>query len=299
MPDRDPREPRPEHVVVRASDGYPLAVRVHAPRGGAARATLLVHSATATPQAYYGRFAAFAASRGLRVVTYDYRGIGGSRPASLRGLEATMTDWARLDAAAVHAWVRRRFGAPLVSIGHSFGGQLLGLADEASDVEGAVLVAAQLGYMGHWPARDRAKLAFFWYGMIPAMTSTVGYLPAWSGLGEELPKGVAREWAKWCRSPGYLLDHVPEARARLVAFDRPVLAFSFEDDDFAPRPAVDALMAELKSAPLEHRHHTPASIGAKRIGHFGFFRPAFEATLWPEVVRFASEIGEGAARSAA
>jgi len=24
----------------------------------------------------------------------------------------------------------------------------------------------------------------------------------------------------------------------------------------------------------------PGEVGAKRVGHFGFFRPAFEASLW-------------------
>ncbi|MCZ7687044.1 MAG: alpha/beta fold hydrolase [Sandaracinaceae bacterium] len=299
MPDRDPREPRPEHAVVRASDGYPLAVRVHSPRGGAARATLLVHSATAAPQAYYGRFAAFAASRGLRVVTYDYRGIGGSRPASLRGLDASMTDWARLDAAAVHAWVRRRFRAPLVSIGHSFGGQLLGLAAEASDVEGAVLVAAQLGYMGHWPARERAKLAFFWYGMIPAMTSAVGYLPRLGRPRRGAPEGRGARVGEVVPLAGL----PPRSRPRGARSPRRVRS---------PRPRLQLRGRRLRAAarggradggaearPLEHRHLAPSALGAERIGHFGFFRPSFEATLWPEVVRFASEIGERAARSAA
>ena len=35
------------------------------------------------------------------VVTYDYRGIGGSAPSRLRGFEARMRDWAFLDMTAV------------------------------------------------------------------------------------------------------------------------------------------------------------------------------------------------------
>jgi predicted alpha/beta hydrolase len=30
----------------------------------------------------------------------------------------------------------------------------------------------------------------------------------------------------------------------------------------------------------------PRGIGVPRIGHFGFFRPQFEATLWPLVAQW-------------
>ena len=291
-----PLHPSPQHAVIHARDGFPLAVRVYSPPADA-RATLLVHSATAVPQGYYARFAAYASARGIRTITYDYRGVGGSRPASLRALDARMRDWAELDAVAIATWVSERWEGPRVALGHSFGGQLLGLIDEASDVDAVVLVAAQLGYLGHWPARERPRLKLMWYGLVPALTGTVGFFPAWGGLGEELPAGVAREWAKWCRSPGYYLDHVPGARARLASFDRPVLAFSFDDDDFGPRPAVDALLRELEGASIDHRHLTPAALGQKRVGHFGFFRPALEDSLWAEVLRFIESIAS--ARSAA
>lgn len=279
------------HNVVPALDGFPLAVRIQPPQG-TARATVLVHSATAARQAYYGRFAELLAHHGVRVVTYDYRGIGGSRPASLRGFEASMRAWGELDAPAMHRYVRARYGEPLVSIGHSFGGQALGLSDALGDSDGIVLAGAQLGYFRHWPARDRAKLALIWYGLVPTLTRTVGYLPGWSGIGEELPAGVADEWARWCRSPGYYLDHVPEARARLRAIDRPILALSASDDEFAPRPAIDAFLAELPNASIEHRHLIPAELGVKRIGHFGFFRHSLRGTVWCEILDFVDRVAD-------
>lgn len=287
-----------QHAVVSTADRFPLAARVHPP-SSAARATLLVHGATATPQAYYGRFATFLAQHGVRVVTYDYRGVGGSRPGSLRGFEATMRTWGELDAVAMHRFVRARFSEPLVTVGHSFGGQLLGLADEVRDVDGIVLAGAQLGYMGHWPARSQARLALVWYGMVPTMTRALGYLPAWTGIGEDLPSGVAREWATWCRSPNYFLDHVPEARARLAAVDRPILAFSTTDDEFAPAASVDALLAVLPHGRVEHRRLSPSVVGS-RVGHFGFFRPAATDAVWSEILAFVDRtIGARTTKSAA
>src|SRR5688572_2305502 len=109
-------------LTLSARDGYPLAARVHEP-AGPPRAAVVLHGATATPRRYYDRFAAFLAGEGFRVLTYDYRGIGGSRHGALRQLGATMEDWAALDAVAAHEAARARSpGLPLFAVAHSFGG---------------------------------------------------------------------------------------------------------------------------------------------------------------------------------
>src|SRR5689334_23360948 len=110
-------------------DRYPLGVSIVDPPGQA-RGTVIIHGATATPARFYVPFASFLAASGLRVVRYDYRGVGASRPPVLRGFAATMTDWAR-DAATVHRFVEERYpGGATAVVGHSFGGQLIGLVDE-------------------------------------------------------------------------------------------------------------------------------------------------------------------------
>ena len=93
-------------LAIAAEDGFVLGASLYHPVAARARGTVILHGATAVPQSYYRHFASFLAERGLRVLTYDYRGVGRSRPAQLRGFAATMTDWARLDAAAVHRFVR-------------------------------------------------------------------------------------------------------------------------------------------------------------------------------------------------
>jgi predicted alpha/beta hydrolase len=271
----------PYAMTVEAADGFHLGATVYAPVGRA-RGTLLVHGATAVPQSYYARYAAFLTDLGVRVVTYDYRGVGRSRPEKLRGFAATMTDWAALDARAMHDLVRTRYAhEPLVLVGHSFGGQLLGLLDDAREASGALLVGAQQGYVGHWPAGERARMELIWRGVLPAVTATAGYLPGWAGLGVDLPKGVARQWARWCTHPGYYaIDHA-DAPARLARFDRPLLMYSFADDDFAPPRAVDALASKLTGTLVDHRRLSPMDVGAP-VGHFGFFRPTHAEGLWRE-----------------
>ena len=95
-----------------ARDGYRLGGTLYRP-SGPCRGAVAIHAATGVPQGYYGAFAAFLASRGLLVLTFDYRGIGRSHPERLRGFPATMRDWAALDGAgALDELERQAGGAP-------------------------------------------------------------------------------------------------------------------------------------------------------------------------------------------
>lgn len=275
------RTPRPgavpEAVRIPAADGFALAGTVFTVREGLA-GVVLVAPATGVRRTLYRHFADHLASRGLAAITWDWRGTGDSRPESLRGFHATMRHWAERDLAGVIAWARDRFaGAPLLALGHSFGGQAMGLASNAHLLRALVTVGAQSGWWGHWPLPRRWAYALLWHVAVPAATSAAGYFPARRlGLGEDLPAGVAREWAEWCRSPQYLGDWSGHRR-----FAAPILAWSFTDDPFAPPKAVAALHAQYVAAPLLHRAVAPWEVGASRIGHFGFFRPGVPA-LWRE-----------------
>jgi predicted alpha/beta hydrolase len=271
-------------TIISAVDGFPLGATIYEPRR--ARATVVIHGAAAVPHRYYAAFGEhLAVTHGLRTITYDYRGIGASRPVTgLRRFDASMTMWAEQDARAIHAWARDR-GDPLVMIGHSFGGQIIGLLDELREARVAVLVASQLGWYRDWPLRDQPKLALLWHVVAPILSRTMGYLPGAAGLGVDLPGGVAREWSRWCTSPRYLVDHRDDAADRFARWDRPTLVMSFADDDYAPPRAVAALTRRLGGAPLEHRAWRAGDRGLAAVGHFGFFR-AKNAALWPDAIAF-------------
>ena len=88
-----------QDTTISARDGYALGATVFAPQGHP-RGAVLINSATAVPRKIYRGFATYLAQHGFAVLTYDYRGTAGSRPASLRGFHVRMRDWATLDAAA-------------------------------------------------------------------------------------------------------------------------------------------------------------------------------------------------------
>ena len=135
-----------QDTSIAARDGYQLAATVFTPTATPVRA-VLINSATAVPRKIYRAFATYLAEQGGTVLTYDYRGIGGSRPASLRGFQVRMRDWAALDVAGAIDHMRAVWPKlPLAVVGHSFGGQAAGLAPNNSEISRALFVAAQAGY---------------------------------------------------------------------------------------------------------------------------------------------------------
>ena len=76
----------------------------------------------------YSRFAEYLHGHGFDVLTYDYRGIGESRPASMRGFQASWMDWGQKDFEAVLTYARREFPGQPVDVAARIGGFVTGLA---------------------------------------------------------------------------------------------------------------------------------------------------------------------------
>jgi predicted alpha/beta hydrolase len=70
-----------------------------------------------------------------------------------------MVDWAALDVTAAVAWMRVSYHhLPLTYVGHSFGGQALGLLANNTEVKRALLVAAQAGYWKLMASPERYRV---------------------------------------------------------------------------------------------------------------------------------------------
>jgi len=284
----------PERLRLSATDGFSLAAAVF---GKDARGpVVIVNGATGVRQQYYWPFSEWLARRDCTVLTWDYRGVAGSRPHRLRGFQAQMRDWGQLDFEGVLRYAAERWpGRPLTAVGHSIGGQILGFPESNVRIARAVTIAAQSGWYGHWEGKGRLAMAALWFVGLPAVASTVGYIPGWMGMGEDVPAGVAREWARWGRKRDFFTaDGI--GREGFQRFQGDLMMWSLDDDTYAPRRAVDWLAGLFPEGRVTRRHATPEDGGAKAIGHFGFFRGTFRETLWPEAARF---LLEGATSAAA
>lgn len=266
-------------LTIPARDGFPLAATFFEPDGDPRGIVVVVNGATAVPRSYYAAFATWLAGRGFPTLTYDYRGIGGSRPPRLRGFPATMREWATEDMAGAFAWARKRAAsARLAVVGHSSGGWLLGFLPEATDLALLVTVASQSGHWRHWEGARRWRRWLDWHVLLPVVARAWGYVPGRMGLGEDLPRNVALQWARWCRDQRFTTTEPDVDYGRIAC---PLVAWSFRDDAYAPPAAVDALLREFRNARIERRTISPEEAGAP-VGHFGFFRPRHER-LWREV----------------
>jgi predicted alpha/beta hydrolase len=259
------------------------ALGAHAHDAIDAKAAVVILGAMATPSRFYARFAEHLARRGLSTVRFDYRGVGASRDGALSEERAGILDWTVGDVEAALAWVRERHpGLPLVVVGHSLGGQAIGISRTAHAADAFVLVASQSGWVGHWPGLSRLRMEVLWRVMVPSFTRAYGYLPGWTGLGEDVPSRVVREWAGWCTTRGYVTGALPSESLHFADVRGPVLAWSFSDDDYAPRGSVAELLSWLTNARIEHRAVRPGDLGTgPRVGHFGFFRQGTQQ-LWDE-----------------
>jgi predicted alpha/beta hydrolase len=282
----DPTHSEHRHVFFTARDGEALVGTLYPAENPGAPA-VLIGSATAVTRSYYRDFAETLTGHGFCVFTFDYRGVGDSLSRPLRQMDAGLSDWGRLDLPAAVDWVRQWApDAPLLYVGHSVGGQLLGLIDNNLAFSAVALVASQSGDYRLWPLHKRPILRS-WYNSIAAVSRQMGYMPGWL-LGQKmnLPQGVGEEWARWGLAKGYYPSFTPDARSGFSRLRAPVLALSFDDDRYAPQNAVAELLSWVGSTDIDHRHLKAKHLPGGRVGHFGFFKRRFHGVLWPLVVDF-------------
>lgn len=272
-----------------ALDGFPLSMRLtSASRPGSA---VMISSGTGFPKGFYNRAARRLAERGAAVLTYDYRGVGGSRPEDLAAMRMDYPDWGRFDMPAAAGALRAEIvkaGAPdlpILHLAHSVGGHFVGFMPDPGVIAQHAFVSVGTGYWGrHHRSYNPAEL-FFWLGFGPWSLKRHGYVKG-GGLwaGTDLPRGVFETWKRWCLKPGYFSEEL-EGPLRPHAFEAvtaPIRSWIFTDDPIAtPRTARD-LLGVYPHAPSKIIVRRPSAFGVRRIGHEGAFRAGME-TLWDEI----------------
>lgn len=283
--------------MVAAPDGTALATSVWEPPAPAL-GSVVIGGAMGVAQDFYAPFAQWLAGRGWRVTTFDYRGVGRSRPAgrSLRGFRADLFDWAA-DYAAVIDHARAALPQrPLYLLGHSLGAQLPGLLPNQHQVSGLLSVAAGSGYWRENAPRVRRYVPFLWFVLVPIATALCGYFPGRRlRVVGDLPAGVVLQWRRWCLDPGYSVGAEGAAVRRRYASARfPVHALSIDDDEMMTLGGIRTLVALYENAPRAVERVAPGDFGG-RIGHFGAFRREHEADLWPVLAGWLGGLQQGPA----
>lgn len=287
----------PEIIDFPAADGYALR-GYYWPGPAQPRGTVIINAATGVAARYYCRYGAWLEQLGFRVLAWDYRGIGLSRPARLRQLRATKLDWGALDCeGALQALLQRAPGLPLLAVCHSIGGFALGLAPSARLVQRALFVGCQYAYWKDYHPAQRLAYLARWHLFMPALAGVMGYFPGRRlGWLEDLPRGVALEWGLRLHPSFHrlyrLLPHArqpgsgQELEARLEGFQGAILALADRHDEYATPAASRRLLSYFKQGERSFVQLDTAAAGLPQLGHFGFFHDRFKESLWAQSSRW-------------
>ncbi len=264
-------------ITLTTPDGVALAVTAYA--GARAEQAVVLAGATGVPQHFYKAFASWLAYRGINAYTFDYRGIAGSRPRQLRGFSANYELWGEdINTVLGHALSHH---TQVSLVGHSVGGFLGPLAQLAPQLQGMVLVGAQTAYWRDWPHPWRLPMAALWHGLMPALTLLVGYFPGrLLRLGEDLPKGVALQWAGRAWKDPFSQAFIAQQYARALP---PVRLMATATDRFAT-PQAQARLQDRLTGTTVHRHTlAPPPASKQQWGHLDVFRQE-ASSAWPHLL---------------
>ncbi len=261
--------------------GVQLAATWHEPERPS-RGVAVVAPGVAVPARVLGDLADALAAAGWTALRFDFPGVGNS-PDDARAVPGAMVEWGTRDLTTVLRTARARAGsAPVALVGHSAGAWLLGLTEDPGDVDAVVAIASM---SGAWRGLKRSawpQLVPAMYLAIPLLTRLTGHLPGWAGLAEDAPGGAMRQWASWCRRPGFFFDD-PSVTTRYEEVTAPTRVLLATDDAWATLGSSRAVW-DRTTGPTEYVLVDPADHGGRAIGHVGLLRERFSDTVWADAI---------------
>lgn len=274
-----------QQVEISCHDGVRLGGHFWPSHRGKPLGRIIINPATGVLARYYHRYARFLAEHGFDVLTYDYRGIGASRPERLRGCGYRWRDWGQIDFDAALEFLSKKGSGdtPLLVVGHSIGGFLPGLAHNARHVDRMLTVGAQYAYWRDYARSHRTGLFLKWHVAMPALTALCGYFPGRRlGWLEDLPAGVADEWSfrRARMEQSHPVDEQTSVIARFNAVTAQILAISVSDDEFGTPQAIRRGLNYYGNAEKAEALLAPEDYGLDKIGHFDLFHARHQAGFW-------------------
>lgn len=275
-----------KELVLQTSDHFPISARIFEPEIANSK-LLLINSATGVKQQVYFSFAKYFAEKGFTVITYDYRGIGESKPHKMKGFEASMRIWGTRDFNAVTGFIKENYPAyTKFCLGHSVGALIIGMNENAHIFDKFIFVATQDAYIGNLKANIAASAVLGFGIAVPLTTKFFGYFPAHRfGLGESLPKGVAYDWRTLIlnkKSTSRLYEKIATHFSKDLKQETFII--HAEDDPWVTMKGMENLMNNVYPHLKKTYREIKVSDSEKgEIGHINFFR-SFNKKLWKIVL---------------
>ncbi|MGJ8757756.1 alpha/beta hydrolase family protein [Acinetobacter sp. HC8-3S] len=269
---------------ISCKDGYQLAAQFYPAEKSTKEFPILICPATGITKNFYHAFAEWLNQQGYNVLSFDFRGIGQSLHGELKNSTASINDWGQLDIpAAIEALLNRTQSEKVIIIGHSAGGQLLGINPHYHKVAKVLAIAGSTGHIKGLKGKTKYLAPLMFNVIFPISSFIKGYgATQFIGMGENLPKNVAKQWAEFCSKPGYVMNAIGK-----TIFDDyhqeiqiPITSFWATDDEIATETNVQDLLRLYPNAQTKFIELNPQKHGYKQIGHMAMFKKSHHK-LWP------------------
>jgi len=275
-------------ITLQCDDGVELPANFYQP-DKETKGLVIIASALAVPKKFYHQLAQYLSESQYSVLTFDYRGVADT---PLRK-KPRLAEWGIQDMeAAVTAACGLPGGENLFLVGHSIGGQLVGMVPSANKLEGIILVAASFPYWKRFSMPGKLKVGLLFRVIAPLFGLLSSTFPARAlGLGSShLPSSLMVDWAAWMGKDDYLLDKKFGFDAKgYKRLKQPLLAYGFDDDELVPKASFEKILSAYSSASIESRFIETKSTA---VGHLGFFRSSAKDTFWLDTLAWIDKVNK-------
>ena len=276
-----------ETLEISCKDGYTLSGRFYTTAlSKQKKYPVLICPATGITQHFYQDFAQWLTTQGYDVLSFDFRGIGRSLHGPLKYSQASIVNWGQLDIpAAIDALLCKSQADQVLLLGHSAGGQLLGITPNHQKVAKLIAVSGSTGHIKGLTGKTKILAPIMFKLIFPLARMTAGYGPTQAiGMGENLPKDVAKQWAQFCSQPGYAINAIGKTvfEDYHAKVNCPISVLWSSDDEIATRRNVKDLLRLYPNAKTEMIELKPQSYQHKAIGHMLMFKKSHQ-NLWPTI----------------
>ncbi len=255
-----------------------------------ARGIVQFNCGTATHPKVYRHFLQYLTQAGFVCALWHYRGSGPDS-GNLAYCEHWYSDYGCQDIPAVKNYLLERFShLPLIMMGHSTGGQQIGLMDDLSGIAGCVNIGVSCGYLPHMPLIYRCQGYWYFYAFVPTSIAMRGYVASKAlGIMEDLPRNVATQWRDWCAKEDGFFD--PSIRGQSVPdklfydVDYPITVYHASDETISTQRNTHNFWRHIDTqSSLDITCLNLADHPVKKIDHFGYFSRDLKDSFWPRVL---------------
>lgn len=273
-----------ESFWISCKDSYQLAAQFYPVLNSDKPYPILICPATGITKNFYHAFAQWLNQQGYPVLSFDFRGIGESLHGALKDSTASINDWGMYDIpAAIEALLNRTQAEKVIIVGHSAGGQLLGIASNYHKVAKVLAIAGSTGHVKGLKGKTKVLAPLMFNVIFPVSSFVKGYgATQFIGMGENLPKNVAKQWAEFCSKPGYVMNAIGKTifEDYHQQIQCPITSFWATDDEIATHSNVKDLLRLYPNAQTKLIELNPQQLGYKQIGHMLMFKKSHQK-IWP------------------